>query len=170
MKLHMLLPLAVVGLGFAQGPVPPPGPAGPGRRQGPPPGGTQAVQQYLGLTDDQVQQIEKTRDAARTSTRDVADELRAREIEMRSVMESGSADAGAVGKLALEIEALRSQMTQAVATARQNVLALLTPEQHAKLQALEEAAKLRPAIDEAAGLGLLGQAPPQGPRPGGPAR
>ena len=169
MNLHTLLPLAVLGLGFAQGPIPQAGPIGPGLRPGPMHrGGVEAIRQYLGLTDDQIRQIQKARDAARTSTQDVAEQLRAKETEMRGQLESGGADASAVGRLALDIDALRSQMKQAADTARQNVLALLTPEQTAKLQALEEAATLRPAVDEAAGLGLLDQAPPPGPPPAGP--
>ena len=171
MNLHTLLPLAVLGLGFAQGPIPQAGPIGPGPRPGPMPrGGVEAIRQYLGLTDDQIQQIQKARDAARISTQDVAGQLRAQEAEIRRLLESGTADAGAVGRLALDIDALRGQMKQAADTAHQNVLAFLTPDQTAKLLTLEEAARLRPAVDEAAGLGLLHQATPPGPPPAGPPR
>jgi Spy/CpxP family protein refolding chaperone len=143
---------------------------------GPPPGppmgrNLAAIRQYLGLTDDQIQQVQRTRDAAREGTRGVADQLRAKEAELRALVQSGAAEPAAVGKVALEVEALRTQMQQLAETARQNLLALLSSEQAARVRTLEEAAKLRPAIDEAAGLGLLDQGPPQqGPPRGGPER
>ena len=172
MRLHALLPLALLGIGFAQGPIGPDRPADFGRPPGPPPQrGIQALQQYLGLTDDQTQQIEKARVAGRDTERGLAERLRAKDAELRALLESGTADAGVVGKMALEVDALRSQMKQLADAAHQNVLGILSSEQAAKLQTLEEAAKLRPEIEGAAGLGLLTQAPPPPrPPPAGPPR
>ena len=89
---------------------------------------------------------------------------------MRGLLESRNGRRGRGRQAGARIDALRSQMKQAADAAHQNVLALLTPEQTAKLQTLEEAAMLRPAVDEAAGLGLLDQATPPGPPPAGPPR
>jgi Spy/CpxP family protein refolding chaperone len=169
MKLHTLLPLALLGVGFAQGPTGPARPADFGRPSGPPPQrGIEAIQQYLGLTGDQIQQIENARATGRDSERGLAEQIRAKDAELGALLESGTADAGVVGKLALELDTLRGQMKRLADTARQNVLGILSSEQTAKLQTLEEAAKLRPAIEGASGLGLLSQPPPPpGPPPAG---
>lgn len=171
MHLHTLLSLAMLGLGFAQGPMGPGRPADFGRPPGPPPqGNVAALRQYLGLSDDQLQQIQTSRDAGRDSAQGVSEQLRAKESEMGALLQSGTPDAGAVGKLALDIDSLRSQMKQLADAGRQNLLSILSPGQIAKLQSLEEAATLRPMIDQAAGLGLLSQPTPPGPPPAGPPR
>jgi Spy/CpxP family protein refolding chaperone len=166
MKLYALLPLALLSLGAAQGRG---GPGMPGP-MGPPPGPPRldAIREYLGLTDDQIQQIQRVRQDAIESNRTVAEPLREKERNLRALVESGTADAAAAGGLTLEIEALRTRMRDLADTVQQNVLALLSAEQLTRLGALQEAAKLRPAVDQASGLGLLGQGPPQGPPPEGP--
>jgi hypothetical protein len=79
-------------------------------------------------------------------------------------MAKGTTDAAAVGRLMLEMAALRKQVEQTQSAVRTQVLAQLTPVQTGKLKTLEEAAKLQPAIHGAAALGLL--APPEGRGPG----
>jgi Spy/CpxP family protein refolding chaperone len=172
MKLYTLLPLAVLALGLAQSPIGPGRPAGRGRPSGPPPQrgvealrpyldlmddqterGIEELRQYLGLTDDQIQQIEKVRDAGRDSA--------------QGLPEAGTSDTSVVGKLVLDLDALRSQMKQSLEIGQRNLLSLLSSEQATKLQTLEDAAKLRPMIEGAARLGLLSQPVPPEPWPAG---
>jgi Spy/CpxP family protein refolding chaperone len=171
MKLHALLPLAILGFGLAQGPIGPARPGDFGRPPGPPPQkGIEELRQYLGLTDDQIQQIQKARDAGRGSMQGLSEQVRAKESELRSLIESGTMSLNEVGKLTLDIDALRSQMRQSVSAGRENMLGVLSSEQTARLRALEDAARLRPMIEGAVGLGLLNPSSPPEPPPLGPPR
>jgi Spy/CpxP family protein refolding chaperone len=186
MKLYTLLPLAVLALGLAQSPIGPGRPAGRGRPSGPPPQrgvealrpyldlmddqterGIEELRQYLGLTDDQIQQIEKVRDAGRDSAQGLPEQVRTNEDELRGLLEAGTSDTSVVGKLVLDLDALRSQMKQSLEIGQRNLLSLLSSEQATKLQTLEDAAKLRPMIEGAARLGLLSQPVPPEPWPAG---
>lgn len=156
MRARILLPLVLLSAALAQGPM---GPRGFG--QFGPPGATPAaprfdeLKAYLNLTDSQVQSIQQAQQKAMESQRTAFEQIRTKHEAVRDMLDKGTSDAAAVGKLMLEIHALRKQAEQARATIRTQLVGFLTTEQKTKLAALEQAAKLQPAIQQAILLGLL---------------
>jgi len=151
MTLRALLPFVALGAALAQ--VPP----------GPPP--LDELKAYLNLTDAQIQSIQQVRQQALTSQQTVFTQLQSKHQALRDLLDKGTSDAATVGKLMLEIRALQKQIELAMTTSRTQAVSFLSAEQKTKLTALEQAAKLRPAIEQATRLGLL-EAP--APGPGGP--
>lgn len=162
-KLRMLLPLAGLGVALAQMPGGGPrGPMGPGRMQG-----AQApvvqfteLKSYLNLTDAQVQQIQQAQKQTATDLQAIFTQVQDKQKALRALLDGGTTDAAAVGKLMLEINALHKQIQQAATTRQTTALSFLTGDQKTKLKSLEDALKLQPAIHQAMALGLL--TPPQG--------
>jgi len=151
MTWRAFLPLVVLGAAVAQ--VPP----------GPPP--LDELKAYLNLTDSQIQSLQQIRQQAITSQQTVFAQIQSKQQALHDLLEKGTSDALAVGKLMLDIRALQKQIEQAMTASRTQAVNSLTTEQKTKLAALEQAAKLRPAIEQATLLGLL-EAPLPGP--GGP--
>ena len=166
MTIRILLPFVVLGAALAQGPMGGRGMMGPGFGPGAQSGqpGLDDIKTYLALTDTQIQSMQQARQRANESLRATFDQMRAKQTTLHDLMDKGATDAAAVGKLMLEMAALRKQVEQSQAAVRTQVLAQLTPAQTAKLKTLEDAAKLQPAIHGAAALGLI--APPEGRGPG----
>ena len=182
MRLHQLFLLtAVMSVAFAQPP------AGPGGRQaGPPPGrGPMAghpgrmgnpmmkpkfdhIKEYLGLTDANLQAVQQAISKNQNNLAGLHEQFAAKQKTVQTLLESGSSEASVIGKAVLEADAVRKQIRKESEGLRAAVLAVLTDAQKAKLNALEEAAKLRPAIEEAHGLFLLIPAEGAGPMMGGP--
>ncbi|MBI4877114.1 MAG: periplasmic heavy metal sensor [Acidobacteria bacterium] len=159
MKTKILFLSLAVGAVFAQGPM------GPGRMG---PGGPQPkldeVKAMLNLTDGQIVQIQAAQKQAMDKVSAVRTQLFEKSKALRDLRAKGSPDAAALGKLTQEIDALRKQIQDAREAGQKAAVNLLTGEQKAKLAALEAAAKLRPAIQEAMALGLL--TPPDAPAAG----
>jgi len=138
---------------FAQGP-------GPGRMFGGPGGGVMAVdavKAYLALTDDQVAQLQELQKEEATAEQPQREQLMAKQESLRKLIDDGSTDTAAIAALQAEIKALQAQLTESRAKYRDQAKAILTGSQVTKLTALEEAAKLLPAITQAGGLNLLEQ-------------
>jgi Spy/CpxP family protein refolding chaperone len=159
MKLNTFLSLAPLAslLVFAQGPG-----LGPGRGPGGGPGQQPFtdVKAYLNLTDTQIQQIQAARQGSLDSVKTLQTQVQAKDQALRDLLDKGSTDAAAVGKLMLDINALHKQVKTLMDGVQQRAVSFLSADQKAKLKALEDAAKMQPAIGQAAGLGLL--QPPQG--------
>ncbi len=152
-----VLPLAALGVALAQvsGPA-----AGPPQRRA---AGISELRAYLDLTDAQLEQMRQIRTQAAEENRATATQLREQQKVLRDLLASPNPDPAAVGKQQLQVKTLREQLQNARESVRQSVLNVLTPDQKTKLAALEEAAKLRPAIAEAMRLGLIeGPQPPAG--------
>ncbi len=151
-RLRLLLSIALVSVSFAQGP--------------PQPSFTE-LKAYLNLSDNQVQALQQLRQSTFTSMASTHSQLRTAEESLQSKLQAGSTDAAAIGNLTIQINALRKQTRQSQATLNQQSLATLSSDQQTKLKALQAAADLQPAIQQAHMLGLL--APPaNGPDFGGP--
>ena len=165
MTLRIIALLAWAVAGFAQGP------AGPGFPLGPPQPGTDLVKAFLTLTDSQIQGLQQLRTQTGDALQSIHQEIQQKQTTLQEQLSKGSTDAAALGKLLLDIEALRKRVTQTEETLHNQALGTLTAAQKAKLTALEDAVKLQPVIGQAAGLQLL--TPPQlpmgGPGPRGPA-
>lgn len=156
MRLKALLPLAVLGAAVAQVPMGRGSAVGPAaRRAAAPQAAFTELKAYLNLTDAQIEQIRQVRQQSMESVRSVVQQMQEKHRTLREMLEKGTSDANAVGKLLLETQALRQQVEQARQSVHQATLGVLTSEQKTKLAALEAAAKLGPAIRQAGALGLL---------------
>jgi hypothetical protein len=126
-----------------------------------------ALKAYLSLTDVQIQKIQQAGEQARKDAdekiKTLQPQIRDKKIALEDLLEKGTTDATAVGKMMLEIQALQKQARQAQEAVRNSQLNVLTAEQKVRFKAIEDAATLPQATRDAARLGLV-------PRPqGGPA-
>ncbi|MGC4053022.1 MAG: periplasmic heavy metal sensor [Paludibaculum sp.] len=143
------------------------GPGGPGFRRngmGPrqmqPAGSTDALKQYLGLTDAQVQQLRDLRKQQAESQRPAMEQIRDKRQQLRDAVRAASPDSALIGQLTVDIKKLTESMQANRTDLQAKAQALLTPDQKTKIAALQEAQKLMPAAGQATALGLL--APPAG--------
>lgn len=148
MTAQLLLPLLLAAAVFAQGP--------PNAQPQP---SSNALRQYLHLTDAQVQKMREAGDAARRQAAEKEKALRP-EIEqkhaaLRELMGKSSPDAAAVGKAMLEIQDLERQIQQAHESARNGFVQVLNEEQKARFRAVMDAALLPQAVREAVQMGLV---------------
>lgn len=159
----MICGLALAMAVWAQGPGTPPAPPTPTE-----------LKAYLGLSDSQIQALQQIRQQEAEALRTIHDELAQKQKTLGDQLQAGSTDAAALGRLLLDIQNLRKRIEDAQKSFRDQAANQLTAEQKTKLKALEEAAKLQPAIGQATGLNLLVPSTPAqggvgfGPRgPGG---
>lgn len=103
------------------------------------PGRQKALAEYLQLTPDQVstwQQVGKETAAAVQPLAANARDLRSR---LRDALQAASPDQAAVGALTVQLDAVRKQIHAAREEGKAKRLAVLTPEQKAKLEAFRAA-------------------------------
>ncbi len=161
--IRLLTTLALATGLIAQAPVPP----GPGAN--PPP--TDDAKAYLGLTDTQIQALGQLRQTMRQALQPMMDQISQQQEALQKQLEAGSTDAAALGRMLVGIQTIRKQIETAQTGFRAQAVNLLTAQQKAKLQTLQDASK-GGTIPQAAGLGLL--SPPEseygpgGPGPRGP--
>ncbi len=156
MKTLMLFAAAAVMA--AQNPPRPPGPLP----------SFDAIQEYLSLSDAQSAQWKQLMRSRAENNRARFQEMHTKRRQLDEMLRQGGSDAAAVGRLTLELESYRKQIRGADDGFLKEAAALLDASQRAKLAALEEAAKLMPAVHEARRLGLLHGGPegfPDGPVP-----
>jgi Spy/CpxP family protein refolding chaperone len=110
---------------------------------------------FLSLTDAQVTQLQEAQKQLHSTNRSTFEQLAAKEKSLRETLSGGTTDAAAVGRMVLEIEALRKQLKTSRENAVTNAVALLTAPQRTNLAELEAASKLAPAIGQAHALNLL---------------
>jgi Spy/CpxP family protein refolding chaperone len=116
-----------------------------------------AVKAYLALTDDQVAQLQELQKEEMTAEQPLREQMMTKQESLRKLIDDGSTDAAAIAALQADIKALQTQLSDSRAKYRDQAKAILTGSQATKLTALEEAAKLMPAIAQAGGLNLLEQ-------------
>lgn len=159
MKMNKLIPLAaflIASSALAQGPG--------AWRQRTGAANLDALKQYLNLTDAQLDQLRAVRREAAQSARPEARQIQEKARALREEMQSANPDQAKVGRLTVELKQLREQLRAGRSDVSEKARAILTPDQQAKLKALEEARKLAPAMRQATALGLLD--PPE-PLPAG---
>jgi Spy/CpxP family protein refolding chaperone len=157
MRFRFALPLAFAGACLAQ----------IGRPAGPPPG-PQALQSFLGLTGQQMTQLRQLQQQRVQAERPVMQQINTKQQELNQLLATSGADPAAVGRLVIDIANLRQSLPQAGQGLQEQALAVLTPDQKAKLAQLQDAQKLMPAINQAAALGLIERpAPPPEAGPAG---
>jgi Spy/CpxP family protein refolding chaperone len=115
---------------------------------------------FLGLSDSQVQSLTQLRQQQNEALRTKSQDMRTKHEALRNLLNSNTADAAAVGRLMLDIEATRKSVRTEAERFRTQAVAVLNDAQKAKLKTLEDAVQLQPAIRQAGALGLL--TPPEG--------
>lgn len=157
---HMIGLLAVTaGLAMAQGPVTLPAPA-------PPFGGDRSsilaevprfdeLKAFLGLTDQQVQQLTQLQTAYYQANQTIYNEMAAKQRILYEQMESETPNGSIAGEAVVAIANLRKQLSAAERQVRQNAGAILTEAQKPKLAQLDAARSLQPSIWQAQTLFLL---------------
>jgi Spy/CpxP family protein refolding chaperone len=156
-----LLPALLIGASMllAQGPgdgpqlLPLP-PGGPGRIEGMAGPQIDELKRALGLTDQQVAVLQQTLRDRQTALQPLREHIAERQRMLARAWESET-DPAAIGHLVIEIRNLNAQVPQVTKRYQEQARAVLTPEQQPRLKALEDAMKLRPAIDAAFAYGLL---------------
>jgi Spy/CpxP family protein refolding chaperone len=137
----------------------------------PPPGNYfDDLQQYLGLSDTQLEQLRQILADRDRANQTVGQQIGEKYRELNVLLESDSNDAVRIGTLTIEIRNLQKQLNSPSDPFRRRALAVLTPEQRTKLAGLAEAQKLQSAVSQAVMLFLLEPPPPSPPvilgRPG----
>jgi Spy/CpxP family protein refolding chaperone len=132
--------------------------------------GTDAVQKYFNLSDDQIQKLHALVKARDEQTHTTMDQLHRKEQALVENLHGRDSDANQASPILAEIDTLRKQLRGIDGEFRSKSAAVLNAEQAQKLKSLEAAAEVQRAIGEAAGLGLLSQpqhgfAPPPPPVP-----
>jgi hypothetical protein len=119
------------------------------------------VRVHLGLSDEQVKRIMEIRGEVGMQVMGLLAELAKAERDLAQLLSTKDPAPAAVGALVILTRDIRKQVDKIQQGLGEAMLAVLTAEQRARLQVLEEAAKLIPAIDACRALGLL--APPKPP-------
>ena len=114
MRNTLLLSVLFAGISTAQQP-PQPQPMQPGLPIGS--GEPRALKAYLGLTDDQLEQMHKAGDAAHKAAiekvKTMQPQLEQRRAALRDLLLKGSPDPKAIGKAMLEMRAVEKQIGEA---------------------------------------------------------
>jgi Spy/CpxP family protein refolding chaperone len=135
-----LAALPWVGVVHAQEPPGPPhgrefDPGGPGGRGGPGgPGFGPRLAEELGLSEDQKAQLEGLRGKQRETLRPLMESARQAHEAFQSALDADNADAAAIGQAALAMKAADKKLRAAHDAAFEEIKAILTPEQAAKLE------------------------------------
>jgi Spy/CpxP family protein refolding chaperone len=164
-KLSIIAAITIVlaaGAAFAQHRGPGagrPGRGGPGGGPGMGPGvgaeilSPAALVEFLGLTEAQQEQITTLRESMHGTISPLAEEMKAKREELREAVTAGSAQQA--GDILLAIEALRAQIDAARESFETQFEAVLTAEQKAKWDILQEIRELRGrGPEEGAGPGM----------------
>jgi periplasmic protein CpxP/Spy len=106
------------------------GPGGPG--MGP------HFAEALGLSEEQKTQMEALRSTQRETMKPLFESARAAHEAFRTALDAEGADAATVGRAALAMKAAETKLRAAHEAAREEMKALLTPEQRDKLDKLEQ--------------------------------
>ncbi len=122
-----------------------------------------ALKDALGLTDAQIQQLIELRKKMAEENRTLAEQIRAKRLELAELLKAANPDPAKIGQLHLGIQNLHQQRLARLEQLRTQTTAMLTAEQKTKLADLEKAMVSARAARQAVGLGLI--VPPQ-PVPG----
>jgi hypothetical protein len=115
-----------------------------------------ALQQYLELTDQQVTDLKTARETFFTNeVRPLMEQVREKREALRTEMQREAPNAAIVGQLQVDMVNLRNQLKAKHEAQVGQLRAMLTDAQRTKLEALQKAADLMPAIHQARGLSLL---------------
>lgn len=136
--------------------------ADPGNGKGNPPpqdggrrGAIEVVAHVLELSPEQMEAWRGILQATRDAIQPLGEQVRTKEQALRDLVGSTNPDPAAIGALVLEIKALREQIRALEEGSTTSFLALLTPEQTAKIAEVDAAARLCPVVPAFADLHLI---------------
>jgi len=115
---------------------------------------------YLGLTDTQVSQLQTIQSNFQTEVRDLRQGQADKQKALRDALNAGTTDAAAVGRLLLDIDSGRKQISAKRDVMETQAAGVMNTDQQTKLKALTETADLRSVLRQAIAAGLV--EPPQG--------
>jgi Spy/CpxP family protein refolding chaperone len=115
-----------------------PGPQGPGLEQGREHGSHAALSHRLGLSEEQQETFRALMDEQRPQLEALHEKLSANREALHALLESGSADAAAVGELVLEGRKLQGESRAVRESGQKAIRGILTPEQQKKFDAMQE--------------------------------
>jgi Spy/CpxP family protein refolding chaperone len=146
------------------------GPQGEGSAPRRPHGPQQAMTRMLGLDEAQQEKLRGILDEQRPQREALHEKMSANREELHKLLESGTADANAVGELVLEGRKLRDEGRALFETEQKKVRAILNPDQQKKFDAMQERMKeRRDRGRDGFGPGGFGPGEPGGfGHPGGP--
>jgi Spy/CpxP family protein refolding chaperone len=118
-----------------------------------------AVAQFLGFSQTQTSQFLQAFDGFQSAMQNVQTQIAAKQRQLEELIRSAPpVDPGRIGQVVLEIHALQSQAQQVIGTYHNTFLSLLSPEQLQKVQMVNQARQLIPAVGVFAAVALI--APP----------
>jgi Spy/CpxP family protein refolding chaperone len=123
------------------------------------------VKSTLGLTDDQLAKLRQLQQDKMAATQAFYAKMSDKQKELNQLLEANSGDAAKVGQVMLELQQLRKQPPPGAGDIHEKAVAILDAGQKEKLEKLEEAMKMRNAVDQALQLALLNAPPPAPPKP-----
>ena len=109
---------------------------------------------YLGLTDFQLEQLVQIMNEQNEALMENYRQIAQKEAELNNLLNSGSQDLHRIGRLTIDIHTMRTQPP--TNNYRERALAVLTPDQRAKLPALVQALITNPTAQQAVTLNLIG--------------
>lgn len=128
--------------------------------------GTDQIKAYLGLSDQQLQDLANVQTALRETAAPLVQQIREKVKALSEALHQDPVDSALVSQLKADLAALRDQESALRAQYRVHAQNVLSAEQKSKLEALQQVLQLMTAAREATGLNLLDA--PEGPPPGPP--
>ena len=114
-----------------------------------------ALREHLSLTEDQIARLHQVQRDRMQQMRPAVQQIAEIQHALDQELQSAAPDPATVGRLTLEVRARRQRMPMSREALRDQALSILTPDQQAKLEALNEAMKLQPAAAQAMALNLI---------------
>ncbi len=123
----------------------------------------QAVQEFLGLTADQVKKWEDLQQARRDQMDAQLDQIRTLEEQLQEQLKLANPAPATVGELVIKLHQAREAVNQLTISFTDQVRALLTSEQLKKLEPVERCIQLQKITGPLFATGFLGPPPPPPP-------
>ena len=120
---------------------------------------------YLNLTDTQVQNLLSIQASRNNAQQAIYKQIADKQTQLNTLLSQGTADALTVGQLEIDINNLRKQLPLPNSSYRAQALAVLTPDQVAKLPSLVNALQLQTTAWQANALDLIDAPALNGPSP-----
>ena len=115
----------------------------------------ESLRAYLNLTDAQSQALQTVLAAKNRAEQAIYEEARQKQIQLDNLMRNSSTDYLLIGRLTVEIRDIYKKLPLSAEPYRSQALAVLSPDQRAKLPALSNALTLMPAANDAVFFSLI---------------
>ena len=123
---------------------------------------SEALNNYLNLTEQQVADLQAARRVFREETRPLMEELHETGRALREEMGLVSPNPAVIGDLTVQLKGLRDQIKAAKTAQREQILGLLTEEQRGQVEELERVVSLQAAAHQAVAMNFI-EGPERGP-------